>query len=254
MASVGQVFSNKLKWKVTKFFLVCDITFWNRHLNCLSKQSSVSYRSGFIMTQEAVRILFSLSTICDVSAWGIIESTAWHQKESRTGRQNMVASSALLAANNNNGSNMISDQNQCWCVGFSLSFVEVYSKIDYCYFIVYHMYVNITCMSTQRNFYQVLNSAIFPFVCKGIFTPEIFGLLWIDQFVSSDNPGWAIIQNLVMNLRSHLQVNSGVVLWQCVNANGPPSKAMGSPKHTTGRKWPIERKLPQEMKQSKQMR
>lgn len=86
----------------------------------------------------------------------------------------MVASSA---ANNINGSNMISDQNQCCRVGFSLSFVEVYSKTDYYFFIVYHTYVNITCMSRQRNFYQVLNTAIFPFVCKGIFTPEIFGLL-----------------------------------------------------------------------------
>lgn len=44
---------------------------------------------------------------------------------------------------------MISDQNQCQRVGFSLSFVEVYSKTDYYYFIVYYvcqynMYVNTT--------------------------------------------------------------------------------------------------------------
>lgn len=59
-----------------------------------------------------------------------------------------MVSSALQAANSNNGSNMISDQNQCWCVGFSLSFVKVYLKTDYYYFIVYHTNVNITCMST----------------------------------------------------------------------------------------------------------
>lgn len=31
---------------------------------------------------------------------------------------------------------------------------------------------------------------MFPFVFQGIFTPELFGLFWMDQFVSLDSSGW----------------------------------------------------------------
>lgn len=35
---------------------------------------------------------------------------------------------------------------------------------------------------------------MFPFVFQGIFTPELFGLFWMDQFVSLDSSGWTNVE------------------------------------------------------------
>lgn len=50
--------------------------------------------------------------------------------------------------------------------------------------------------------YQALNSAMFPFVFQGIFTPELFGLFWMDQFVSLDRSGWTNVEQQLIQVKN----------------------------------------------------